>query len=43
VKTEGADAGILFEIGGGIAQSEAHGAAPGECWMSPTVPVFFIH
>jgi hypothetical protein len=42
VETDGAGAGILFEIGGDIAESEAHGAAP-ECLMSSTVPVFFIY
>jgi hypothetical protein len=36
-------AGILFEVGGDIAKSEAHGAAPCECLMNSTVPVFVIY
>jgi hypothetical protein len=43
VELDGTSAGILFEIGGDIAESEAHGAAPCECLMSSTVPVFFIY
>ena len=43
VETEGAGAGILFEIGGDIAKSETHGAAPGECLLSSTVPAFLFN
>ncbi|MNF48993.1 hypothetical protein D3C84_302550 [compost metagenome] len=40
VETNGTGAGILFEIGGDVAQSEAHGAAPGQCVMNLLCPVF---
>ncbi|MCY1367991.1 hypothetical protein D9M69_549490 [compost metagenome] len=43
METDGAGAGVLFEIGGDIAKSETHGAAPCECLMGSTVPVFFIY
>ncbi|MNR36858.1 hypothetical protein D3C85_1548320 [compost metagenome] len=42
VELDSTSAGVLFEIGGDIAESEAHGAVPCECLMGSTVPVFFI-
>ena len=37
VETNLAGAGILFEVGGDVAESEAHGAAPDELLETSTV------